>query len=144
MSRFEVIDPGRLPSGVPAASPRSRVLRWVVCAAFAVASVAFILLLSRPLARISGTTAARITPGMTVGQAAAIIGAPPGCYDGVVMMSTNQPPTKRDWHEWIGSRGCIILYPDATGRVAKASFYPALHVEQSVWQLLLERLTRSP
>jgi hypothetical protein len=123
MAHFNSASPESLTSSVPRARPRGRrVLRLVVIAAAAFAGIA--MLLSCPVAHISQESAARITPGMTVEQAVAIVGAPPDWYDGVG--KTNEPSTKGDWHEWTGSQGKIILYPDARGRVARATFYPAL------------------
>jgi hypothetical protein len=132
-----------LPSSVPPAQwRRRRILRLGMITVAALAGIAT-LLLSWPVARISRESAARITPGMTVEQATAVVGAPPGWYDGVGMISTNAPSTKGDWHEWTGSQGTIILYPDAGGRVARATFYPALSLEQSLPSMVIERLTRS-
>ena len=117
-------------------------LAVVIVTAAALAGISM-LLLSWPVARISQDSADRITSGMTVEQAVAVVGAPPGWYDGVVMISTNAPSiTKSEWHEWAGSQGSIILYPDARGRVARAAFYPALQMEQSFRSLVIERLTR--
>ncbi len=101
------------------------------------------MLLSWPVARISPQTAARITPGMTVERQTSIVGAEPGWYDGVTGISTNEQPHMGAWHEWTGARGRLILEPDARGRVKRATFYAALSVEQSLWQLLVERLSPS-
>ncbi|MGC8641683.1 MAG: hypothetical protein ACP5XB_17590 [Isosphaeraceae bacterium] len=107
------------------------------------AGVATVLLLW-PLAHISPATASLITPGMTAEQAERIVGAPPGWYDGVGGIGTNEPPIKGSyWRAWTGSQGTLILYPDQNGRVGKVMFYPALWAERSIWQFLVERLTRS-
>ena len=125
------------------APPKRRALRWI---AISLASLAGIvtLLLSWPVAHISSETAALITPGMTAYQAERIVGARPGWYDGVGGISTNEPAIKGDpWRAWTGAQGTLVLSPDQNGRVGKATFYPALWVQRSMWGLLVERLTRS-
>ena len=81
---------------------------------------------------------------MTAEQAERIVGAPPGWYDGVGGISTNAPVIKDTW--WRDGPVPVapsILEPDGRGRVKKATFYPALWVERSLWHLIIERLTRS-
>ena len=144
MANHHTVDPERQSShGTPVSTKWRRVLKWSTITVTVVACVVS-LLLCLPIAEISPETSALITAGMTDQQASAIVGAPPGWYDGIVMISTNPgPSTKGIWREWTGSRGRLVLDPDTKGRVARATFYPAVSVEQSLRALMIERLTRN-
>lgn len=128
--------------GPPVRSKR-RVVRWLAIASTGLVGVVVVLLFW-PVARISPEIAALIKPGMTAEQAERIVGAPEGWYDGVGGISTNEPVIKGDhWRAWTGARGTLILSPAQDGRVGAVAFYPAIWVKRSVWQILVERLTRS-
>jgi hypothetical protein len=108
----------------------------------AVSVVAALLAFFAPIARINSATCARILPGMTQEQACGIVGVPPGWYDGVGGIRTDSPPDFRDALFWIGLRGEILVDLDESGRVARATFYPARRIEWSSALLFWERFTR--
>lgn len=101
-----------------------------------------VAMLNLPMARIDAETAARIRPGMTIEEAAAIIGVPEGNYDGVISMYTDRPLTKGYYPEWMGTKGVILLSLDLHERVAQCDFYPGRDVAHSWRVLAMERLTR--
>jgi hypothetical protein len=114
----------------------------VIAVAGLLASVA-VVLLCVPVARIDQSATNHIRPGMTVGEAEALIGGAPGWYDGVWGIQTDAPAYKEYKPFWVGSQGEIILERDEQGRVAEAKFYPGQVLNRSVSKLVWERLTRS-
>jgi hypothetical protein len=112
-------------------------------AAVVVVASGAVVLLCIPVAHIDQSTCDQIRPGMTVGEAEAIIGASPGWYDGVWGIRTNSPGYKGYKPHWVGNQGEIILDLDEQDRVARAQFYPGHVLHQSISTLVGERLTRS-
>jgi hypothetical protein len=80
---------------------------------------------------------------MTVDEAAAVIGGPPGWYDGVAGIDTSEPPHKGYRPSWCGSNGVIALTLDAQGRVTGADFYPGQVRIHSGSRWACERWTRN-
>src|SRR5262245_7610767 len=115
---------------------------FAIAVAIILATVAA-LRLCVPLARINQSACDQIQLGMTVDEAGAVIGGPPGWYDGVWGVRTDAPPPYKDQPSWIGSQGEIILRLDAEGRVAEAQFYPGQVLNRSFATFLWERLTRN-
>jgi hypothetical protein len=119
------------------------VARFIVVVAL-VASVTLLGIggfrLCKPVADVRPETASRIQPGMTEDEASAIVGAPSGWYDGVVMMSSGAPKRKGHVPKWYGRRG-VLVYDQQRGD-ANAEFYPAKSVRWSLPRFILERLTR--
>jgi hypothetical protein len=81
--------------------------------------------------RIDAQVCARITPGMTVSEAHAAIGVPPGNYTAsmftLMERSVDIPysvagATSRD--KWEGADGIILVFYDANGKVIEARFWP--------------------
>jgi hypothetical protein len=125
---------------------RNRIGLFAIATAVLLASVA-VVLFCVPVARIDQATCDLIRPGMTVGEAEAIIGGISGWYDGVTGIDDDSPGEKGYKPHWIGSKGSIILKLedelDHQGRVAEAKFYPGKVLSRSVSMLVWERLTRN-
>ena len=124
------------------AAHRSRLIGWITllwrggCAAL-VASACVLLFV--PVARIGPESCERIRPGMTVAQAARIVGAPTGWYNGVGQMRLDGPGWRGDKPYWTGSRGQLVLDTDENDRVVKATFYPGRPVRRSLIHLATDR-----
>ena len=119
-----------------------RIQLFAIVVASLLASTAAVLLCV-PVARINQSAAEEIRPGMTVGEAEAIIGGLPGWYDGVWGIRTDAPAYKGDKPFWAGNQGEITLELGAQGRVAEANFYPGEVLDRSVSKFVWERLTRN-
>jgi ABC-type Fe3+-siderophore transport system permease subunit len=114
-------------------------LRALLLAVFV---VAILLAVLRPVAKITPATCERIRPGMTEQEAFQLVGVPPGWYDGVGGISTNAPAFKGYKPFWVGAGGEMVVDLDDSGRVTKATFYPAKALDWSFGDRLWERLTR--
>jgi hypothetical protein len=119
----------------------SGVQLWLLGSVVLVASGASVLL-CLPVAHINQSTCDHIRPGMTVGEAEAIVGGRPGWYDGVWGIHTEAPSYKGYKPCWVGSQGEIILELDRQGYVAEARFYPGQVLNRSISRAVWERLTR--
>jgi hypothetical protein len=104
-------------------------------------------LLRTPIAHITPEDCARIKPGMTWEQVVAILGGPPGRYDGVDVAAFRfdagrpgrKPPGGRRWY---GDRGAIEVVFDGRWCVARATFYPGRALGHDLQSRIIERLTR--
>ena len=114
-------------------------LRALLLAVFV---VAILLAVLRPVAKITPATCERIRPGMTEQEAFQLVGVPPGWYDGVGVISTDAPAYKGYKPFWVGAGGEVVVDLDESGRVTKATFYPAKALDWSFGDWLWERLTR--
>jgi hypothetical protein len=96
-----------------------------------------------PAVHIDQATGDRIRPGMTLGEVAAVVGGPPGWYEGVRGMMVSGPPSKGYDPSWYGGRGVIVVRLDGDDRVAEAGFYPGQVTERSAVRWAAERWTRN-
>jgi hypothetical protein len=104
------------------------------------AAVSLLLTLCWPMVSVSQKTCDRILPGMTEQEAWQAVGISPGWYDGVVGISTNAPGHKGYKPTWVGFGGEIVVDLDDSGRVTKATFYPAEVISWSFGDWLLVRV----
>jgi hypothetical protein len=142
--------PGLAPTwnsvGSAVAHPKFRKpILWSLLIVGGVLLCAFALFLSTPLAAIDQETRDRIKAGMTLADVQAIIGGPPGLYDGVWGMRTDAPVFKgAAGRQWVGSRGELFVWLSGFGeaRVTGADFYPGEVTRRDLVRLVGERLTR--
>ncbi len=104
----------------------------------------FFVLLYIPLVRITPGNFARIQRGMTQKQVEAILGGPPGHYDGVGVLEfpAGHPPDKERGLEWSAIDGDVYVVFDGNGCVFNATFYPSTAISQDLWSFVVERITR--
>jgi hypothetical protein len=114
-------------------------LRTIFIVVFAIAALLAFLI---PVARINSATCARIRPGMTEEQAIAIVGVPPGWYDGVGGVSSDAPGYKGYKPTWVALGGEIVVDLDESGRVSQATFYRTETLSWSPVAFFWERFTR--
>jgi hypothetical protein len=107
-----------------------------------------------PVADVSRETCSKIQPNMSLNEVEAIIGGPPGWYDGIGGASEdrgNDPGLKDDGPTWFGSdswgRNGKICLPEWQRRegvgVGKAKYYPIDVLQRSLSRFMIERLTRN-
>jgi hypothetical protein len=116
--------------------------RTVVGAFVVLLALTAIVLLFIPVVHIDQQTADRIQPGMTADEVAAIIGGPPGYYDGVTDTEWKDNESWPKARRWFGRNGEIRVMFDGKGGGTKAAFFPDLSPGQSPVKLVGERWTR--
>ena len=99
-------------------------------------------LLSVPVVAVTAATRDAIQPGMTLKEVEAVVGGPPGWYDGI--SSWNGIPGHPIGYEphWVTSTGQLVLEMDANARVTAAIFAPTRIGSQDLADMCFERLTR--
>lgn len=129
-------------------------LLWQKCkrhpkAVFLAVLVALVVIaLSRPVVDISPQSCAKIQPYMTGDEVEAIIGGPPGWYDGVrgVQVLNDNHRESKDEATWTGSRGEIVYGHHGTHGIigGEKATYLQVKVLHRSWSLVVaERLTRN-
>lgn len=136
--------------------PRRATITWCAIAAFAAA-------MATPVARITKSSCDRLLPGMTLAEAAAVIGGPPGVYDGAAVIAglpdcdswpggvwdttAGEPPRPRETGPgvifWIGGRGAILLQVDNSSRARGATYYRTEVRKRSILRFAWERVSRA-
>lgn len=103
--------------------------------------------LSKPVADINQESCDRIKPYMTGEEVAAIIGGPPGWYDGIGGVRVHDSRRGRKGEAtWIGSRGQIVYGHHGTHGIVgeEEARYNRVEVLNRSWSLFVaERLTRN-
>jgi hypothetical protein len=124
---------------------RKRFLVYAVAVLLPLASTA-IVLLCLPVVHIDQSTADKILPGTSFRNAEAIIGGPPGTYDGITSYVSGVPFDKEyKWYkpQWVGNEGVLILELDNGGRVAAVNFWAGPATGHSIPKFVWERWTRN-
>ncbi len=120
---------------------RKRIIRW----SLGLIAALVLIVLATPVAGITPDRCARIRPGMTQDQVEAILGAPPGWYDGITglrYLGSSSDSKGPMGMEWAGDRGSIEVIFDGSGRVFLASFYRGEATGHDWKWLIAERITR--
>jgi hypothetical protein len=117
--------------------------RAIVTVAILLTAGGVVVPLCLPVVTIDQVTCDRIHPGMTVDEVTALVGGPPGWYEGISSIGTNAPAHKGDYPTWCDSRGEIVLTLDDRGRVAEANYYPVQVLSRSLPRWAWERWTRN-
>lgn len=104
---------------------------------------AVVMALLTPCVRVSPGVVEEIKPGMTIKDVEGIIGGPPGWYDGVWGIRSNETVVyKGEGPSWVNARGEIIVHEDDFHKVTGARFREVEIINWDFNQLIWERMTR--
>jgi hypothetical protein len=115
-------------------SPLTIRVFWAIWFACMLLGGMFTYFIFTPLVSVRQETCDAIRPGMTLLEVSAIVGGPPGSYDGIQsygMLSANIPEPPY-WY-WLSEQGIITVKYDKENRVASATHIPICVCDSSNW-----------